>query len=100
MDSHPFLEEYMKVLPFIGAAAIALALAAPAKAVDVTNEQETEIQLTVSDSEGSEMVNIAAGETIPNLCEKCKLVLGDEALNVQGDQVAVIRGGKLSIRSN
>ena len=48
-DSHPFLEEYMKVLPFIGAAAIALALAAPAK---------------------------------------------------QGDQVAVIRGGKISIRTN
>ena len=68
----------MKVLPFIGAAAIALALAAPAKAVDVTNEQETEIQLTVSDSVGSEMVNIS----------------------VQGDQVAVIRGGKISIRTN
>ena len=99
-DIDPFLEEYMKVLPFIGAAAMALVLAAPAMAVDVSNEQETEVQLTVSDSEGSEMVNIAAGETIPNLCEKCKLVLGDETISVQGDQIAVIRGGKLSIRTN
>jgi hypothetical protein len=90
----------MKVLPFIGAAALALALSAPAQAVDVTNEQDADIQLTVSDSEGSEVVNIAAGETIPNLCEKCKLVLGEEAVSVEGDQIAVIRGGKFSVQAN
>ncbi|MEQ8229819.1 MAG: hypothetical protein RIA64_17175 [Rhodospirillales bacterium] len=90
----------MKVLPLIGAAALLFAVAAPAHAVDVTNEQDTDIQLTVSDSEGSEMVNVAAGETIPNLCEKCKLVLGEESLNVEGDQIAVIRSGKISIRTN
>ena len=90
----------MKVLPFIGAAAIALAFAAPVHAVDVTNEQDTEVQLTVSDNDGSELINLAAGETIPNLCEKCKLVVGDESLNVEGDQVAVIRNGKISVRAN
>ena len=90
----------MKVLPFIGAAVIALAFAAPVHAVDVTNEQDTDIQLTVSDSEGSELVNIAAGETVPNLCEKCKINLGEESVSVEGDQIAVIRGGKLSVRNN
>ena len=90
----------MKVLPLIGAAALFFAVSAPAHAVDVTNEQDTDIQLTVSDSEGSEVVNIAAGETIPNLCEKCKLVLGEEAADVEGDQVAVIRAGKFAIRTN
>ncbi len=90
----------MNVKTFIGTAAVALALAAPAFAVDVTNEQDTEVQLTVSDNDGSELINLAAGETIPNLCEKCKLVVGDESLNVEGDQVAVIRNGKISVRAN
>ena len=90
----------MNVKTFIGTAAVALALAAPAFAVDVTNEQDTEVQLTVSDNDGSELVNLAAGETIPNLCEKCKLVVGEESLNVEGDQVAVIRNGKISVRTN
>lgn len=90
----------MNVKTFIGTAAVALAFAAPAFAVDVTNEQDTEVQLTVSDNDGSELVNIAAGETIPNLCEKCKLVVGEESLSVEGDQVAVIRNGKISVRTN
>ena len=90
----------MNVKTFIGTAAVALALVAPAFAVDVTNEQATEVQLTVSDNDGSELVNLAAGETIPNLCEKCKLVVGEESLNVEGDQVAVIRNGKISVRTN
>tara|TARA_B100000424_G_scaffold227972_1_gene188967 strand:- start:32 stop:334 length:303 start_codon:yes stop_codon:yes gene_type:complete len=100
VDNHPFPEDYMNVKTFIGTAAVALALAAPAFAVDVTNEQDTEVQLTVSDNDGSELINLAAGETIPNLCEKCKLVVGDESLNVEGDQVAVIRNGKISVRAN
>jgi len=99
-----FVQWRIKVKHVLLAGAVALALVSgtmAAQAVDVVNEDENTHEIIVETDGNAQAVEILAGETLPSLCGKCTISLGDtDPVEIEGDQVAVIKGGKLQLRSN
>jgi hypothetical protein len=89
----------MKRTLLAGAAALALAtLSSGAHAVDVVNHDQMvhELQITIDWKDA--VLEVPAGQTLKDICEKCSLSLdGEESFDLSGDQVAMIRNGKLKI---
>ncbi|MEK9671928.1 MAG: hypothetical protein VW268_05415 [Rhodospirillaceae bacterium] len=90
----------MKVFPFLGLALAAVLVTAPAYAVDVVNQDQTEAQILVTDNQGSDLMRVQPGESFIEICTKCTINLGGEAMQFEGSQIAVIRDGRLSIKTN
>lgn len=88
----------MKHFLLSSAAALSLILVTvPAQAVDVSNLDETTFLLTVDESGTEQTIEIFAGETLEGVCEQCKITTEDgQSLELSGNQVAIIKGGKLS----
>ena len=87
----------MKSLLTVGAVALSVfVLVQPAHAVDISNQDTEDRTVTVTEGGESSPVEIAAGETVESVCEKC--VVSNEAgdkLELSGEQKAVIKDGKL-----
>jgi len=84
-----------------GTAALAIvAFAAGSYAVDVTNEdQQTHFVTLIGDGGFAQQHEILAGQTLKGICEKCSVSLdGEESFDVTGDQVAMIKDGKLLVQ--
>jgi hypothetical protein len=83
-----------------GAVAIVLTVAGvDAKAVDIANEDEQPYQLQVNIDGDEKVIFVPAGETVTGICEECSLSLdGEDTVDAKGDQVAMIRNGKLTVQ--
>lgn len=91
----------MRLPHLAGAVAIAMAAAFPALAVDVVNEDPNPVRLTITESDGSDKLELPAGEMVADVCEeKCKLTVGTSSIAVEGPVVAVIKNGKISVKTN
>jgi len=95
----------MKYLLLAGAAALAVAAAGfPAQAVDVVNEDPGTHEVFVSKGESDEatMIELLPGNTAKGVCDRCTLDIGQggETVQAEGNQIAVIKDGKLLIRTN
>lgn len=89
----------MKRLLMAGAAALALSLPAAGFAVDVTNQDDKAHQVTVKTDGAEKLIDVPAGETLKGVCEKCSLSLvGEDGVEAAGDQIAMIKSGKLTIQ--
>jgi hypothetical protein len=87
----------MKSLLTVGAVALSVfLLAEPAHAVDISNQDTEDRTVTVTEGGESNAVEIAAGETVESVCEKCTISNeGGDKLELSGEQKAVIKDGKL-----
>ena len=87
----------MKSLLTVGAVALSVfLLAGPVHAVDLSNQDTEDRTVTVTEGGESTPVEIAAGETIESVCEKCTISNeGGDKLELSGEQKAVIKDGKL-----
>lgn len=82
------------------AAVVAFGFSTAANAVDVVNEDLNTHQIVVIDDGETTSFELASGESILDLCEKCSVQIGvTDPVTAEGDQVAVIKGGKIDIRS-
>ncbi len=89
----------MKRVLTAGATALALTLSTGAFAVDVVNQDAEAHQLTVSINGTETEVDVPAGATLKGVCEQCALSLdGEELYEAAGEQVAMIKDGKLKIQ--
>lgn len=81
-----------------GAAALAL-LTAGTAAVDVTNQDQESHHLFVVIDDHVGLITVPAGQTLNLICAKCLVSLDDDNdTGVAGNQVAVIRNGKLTVQ--
>jgi len=96
------MENKVKHVLLAGIAALALVAGTmAAQAVDVVNEDENTHEIIVETEGNAKAIEILPGETLPSLCGKCTISLEDsDTVEIEGDQVAVIKGGKLQLRSN
>lgn len=82
----------------LGTAVAVLAFAFSAHALTVTNRDTTDQSLTIMEGTESSTVSIKPGETMSNLCANgCKVMLGAEEQQFDGQEVVTIEGGKLII---
>lgn len=85
-------------LPF-AAAIFAFGIAGTALAVDVVNEDPTTHQIVITEGTDSEAFDLNAGQSIADICGKCLLQVGeDDPVSTEGDQVAIIKDGRIEIR--
>jgi|GEM_PF-910045 len=91
----------MKELVTLAAAAIfALSPVSGAWAVDIINEDNEAHVIFVGNGSDAEEVEIDGNQTLQGICSSCDLLLeDDEPLSVKGDQIVVIKNGKIFIRS-
>lgn len=90
----------MKHMLPIAAAIFALGFAGTSQAVDVVNEDQTTHQVVITQGEDAEAFDLEGGQSLADICDKCLLQVGDsEPVSTEGDQVAVIKGGKIEIKS-
>lgn len=81
-------------------AMVAFGFFAAANAVDVVNEDLDTHQIIVTDSGEPTSFELAGGESILDLCEKCSVQIGEtDPVTAESDQIVVIKGGKIDIRS-
>lgn len=78
---------------------VAFGFSTAANAVDIVNEDPDTHQIVVTDSGESTSFELASGRAILDLCEKCSVQIdGTDSATAEGDQVAVIKDGKIDIR--
>lgn len=83
----------------LAAAFFAFGFAGAANAVDVVNEDPTTHQVVVTEGEDSESIDVTGGQSIADICGKCVLQVGEsDPVQIEGDQVAVIKDGRIEIR--
>ncbi len=95
------MENKVKHVLLAGAAALALVTGTmAAQAVDVVNEDENTHEIIVETEGNAKTIEILSGDTLTGICAQCFLSIGDsDAIEVEGEQIAVIKGGKLQLRS-
>jgi len=88
------------VLP-IAVAIFALGFAGTGNAVDVVNEDTATHQVVVTEGDQAEAIDLQGGQSLADICEKCLLQVGEsDPVSIEGNQVAVIKNGKIEIKSN
>lgn len=90
----------MNKFPFASALAIGILMTIPAHAVDVQNEDKTPIEITISDEQGTDKMLVEPGESIADICEKCTVTIGANTVTAAGDEVVVVRDGKISVQKS
>lgn len=90
-----------KTLSMAFAAMLSAAPFAPALAVDIENQDERTYHLVIENENGeSKELEIGAGENAENICGFCYISLdGQEPLAAEGDEIVLIKGGVLTIKS-
>lgn len=79
---------------------LALAVIFPATtamAVDIANEDDALQTVLVSDGTGDREIEVEPKALVSDACQKCTITMGDDALEVEGDVVVSIIGGKLIV---
>ncbi|MBL6933272.1 MAG: hypothetical protein ISR45_10010 [Rhodospirillales bacterium] len=86
-----------KVLFVMAVAAISTLPMSGARAVDIVNDDDTSHSISVGIEGDFQEFEIAAGETLKNVCQECIIQIGDgEPVIAEGDQLIVINDGKLN----
>jgi hypothetical protein len=77
----------------------ALALAPQAHAVDIENSDRRPHDITINRADGSsELLRVASGQRLENICTDCVVLLHDEAIEALGSVTIRIKDGKLSLK--
>jgi len=70
-----------------------------AHAVDIENADRRPHDVTINRADGSsELLRVASGQRLENICTECVVLLGDESVEPRGSVTVEIRGGKLSLK--
>lgn len=91
----------MKTLATLACAAVGM-IAAPqiAQAVDLVNEDDTDHVIMIMENGEETGITLSAGESYTDVCQSCTLSIGDnEPLQVEGDELVIVRNGLLTKRS-
>lgn len=85
-----------RLLPLVIALALLASVAGVAKGADVVNEDDIAYTLIVTSGEDEAMIVIDPGDSIENVCDKCRIeVEGIAAIDVEDHDVVVIQEGEL-----
>ncbi len=91
----------MRKILMISVAAIVCGLAGSAVAVDVVNEDFDTHLIVVTEAGETTSFELAPGQKVLDICEKCSVQIdGTDPVPVEGNQVAVIKGGVINIRKS